>query len=140
MQTRHVPLRGRTLLLGLFTACSLVALTQASADTGTWASTRGPEGGIVYAVAVDPASPRVIYAATAEGVFKSTDAGGGWRHTGAPTDNWIAGALAVDRRAAGTVYAGTSGGVVRSLDGGGPGRRRAPAFRAVGSGRSRSTR
>jgi hypothetical protein len=37
----------------------------------------GPYGGAVYALAIDPQTPNVIYAGTA-GVFKTTSGGSNW--------------------------------------------------------------
>jgi hypothetical protein len=59
-------------------ALALVAwATPAGAGINTWTSS-GPEGGAVRALAIDPATPTTLYAATAGGVFKSTNSGGAW--------------------------------------------------------------
>ena len=42
-------------------------------------SSNGPDGGEVLSLAIDPSNSATIYAGTAAGVFKSTDAGGSWR-------------------------------------------------------------
>jgi len=84
----------------------------------------------VAAVAIDPATPTIVYAGTAAGVFKSSDGGGAW--TGMNSGLAITldvRAVAVDPQTPTTVYVGTHpapgfdasknlGGVYRSLDGG----------------------
>ncbi len=91
----------------------------ASAQGGAWA-TNGPEGAIVNAIAVDPLTPRTVYAGTeGAGVFKSIDAGGTWT----PANNGLPGlliyAVAVDPQASTTLYATVSrSGVFKSVDGG----------------------
>lgn len=75
----------------------------------------------IYAVAVDPSSPAIVYAGTigTQGIHKSIDAGATWSHlnTGSPAP--INGyALAVDPTNPSIVYAGAFGGVFRSTQGG----------------------
>ncbi len=49
-----------------------------TAGTNVWTS-NGPEGGVIYALAIDPATPSTLYAGTdGGGVFKSTNGGGNW--------------------------------------------------------------
>ena len=49
-----------------------------SAGSGTW-TRHGPECGRVYALAIDPQTPSMLYAGTyGGGVFKSTDGGTSW--------------------------------------------------------------
>jgi photosystem II stability/assembly factor-like uncharacterized protein len=99
----------------------------------------GPEGGTVYALAIDPDNHSVVYAGTNAGVLKSTDSGGHWSPVNAglpqPTSAFVNGgpyirSLAIDPQNTGTVYAGVSflgdelfaepsgRGVYRSDDGG----------------------
>ncbi len=57
----------------------------------------------VFDLAVDPARPRVVYAATSQGVFKTTDGGGRWTLAGlAGVETFL---VAVDRRRPDLVYA-----------------------------------
>lgn len=49
----------------------------ALAGPGVWTST-GPEGGTVYELAVDPASPSTLFLGAQTGVYKSTDTGLNW--------------------------------------------------------------
>jgi photosystem II stability/assembly factor-like uncharacterized protein len=89
-----------------------------SAGVSTW-TTSGPEGGLIRALAVDPATPATLYASTSfGGVFKSTDGGERWTNTGLAAKPVFA--LAIDRSAPSALYAGTGdGGVFHSLDAGG---------------------
>lgn len=99
----------------------------------------GPEGGITYALAIDPHDHSVIYAGTNGGVLKSIDGGAHWSPVNAglpmPSSPYENGgpyirSLAIDPQNASTVYAGVSffgdvlfaeprgRGVYRSDDGG----------------------
>ncbi|HSG38686.1 MAG TPA: hypothetical protein VLE27_03515, partial [Thermoanaerobaculia bacterium] len=101
----------------------LLSAVPAFAAGGRW-STLGPDGGTVFALAVDPGDPRIVYAGTrgGGGVFKSYDAGETWEpaSSGLPRD--LGGhvtALAVDPIRRTTLWAGTRGfGVWKSTDGG----------------------
>ncbi len=90
----------------------------AFAGVGVW-TPLGPEGGSVWALAVDPADADVVYAGTRNGVFKSTDAGATWTVASkglGPAGVWVM-SFAITSEA---VYAGTySSGVYKSTDGGG---------------------
>jgi photosystem II stability/assembly factor-like uncharacterized protein len=83
----------------------------------------GPDGGTVRALAVDPGTPRVVYAGTlGEGVFKSTDGGATWSRSGSGLPksevNGV-NAFAFDARRHTIVYAAVSGhGVYKSTNGG----------------------
>src|SRR5262249_61987759 len=74
----------------------------------------------VFALAVDPADPVLVYAAGEGGVFKTTDGGDHWNLVLAA--NWIT-SLAIDPRDPTTIYAaggiiGFNDGVVKTTDGG----------------------
>ena len=58
-----------------------------SPDNGkTWKRAKGvPNGGLGFALAVDPATPRIVYAATQMGLFRSTDAGRSYTNVKLPT-------------------------------------------------------
>ncbi len=58
-----------------------------SSDLGTtWHRSRGvPNGGLGFQLAVDPVSPRRVYAATQMGLFRSTDGGRSYRNVVLPT-------------------------------------------------------
>jgi photosystem II stability/assembly factor-like uncharacterized protein/outer membrane lipoprotein-sorting protein len=92
----------------------------------------------VVALAIDPANPRNLYAATRfNGLFKTTDAGTGWVSINpSPTGTMFAivhFALVADPAHPGTVYAGTFEGVMKTMDGG-------KTWMAANSGLPASTR
>ena len=77
-----------------------------------WAS-RGPEGGSITAVAVDPLTPSTVYAATYQaGVFKSTDGGLSWEERNEGLSSPSAKTIAIDPGTGTTAYLGTAGGGV----------------------------
>jgi photosystem II stability/assembly factor-like uncharacterized protein len=71
----------------------------------------------VDAMAIDPGSPSTIYAGRQDGVFKSTNGGGGWSAAETGLAALKAFALAVDPEVPSTVYAGTDLGAFKSVDG-----------------------
>ena len=77
----------------------------------------GLPGAEIYELVVDATSPSRLFAATAEGLFRSTDGGGSWARTADGIDGDDVAAVAVDT-ASGTVFAGTFKGIFRSSDGG----------------------
>ena len=88
-----------------------------STDGGdTWAHT-GPDGVIVFHIAVDPMVHTTIYASTSLGVMRSDDAGATWRLAGQDTPYIIT--VATDPAVPDRVYACSfQGKVYRSDDGG----------------------
>jgi len=90
----------------------------AFAQSGAWV-TNGPSGGSVTALAVDPAQPAIVYAATGNGVFRSQNGGGSWSDRSQGLGNRSATSLAIDPRTTSTLYAGTVGGLFKSTDSGG---------------------
>lgn len=63
----------------LISAAGVLTLSlQALAGNNVWTQF-GPSGGFVSDVAVDPANPTTVYAATAGGVYKSLDRGDSWQ-------------------------------------------------------------
>jgi photosystem II stability/assembly factor-like uncharacterized protein len=69
-------------------------------------------------IAFDPATAGTIYAATAKGIYKTTNGGRSWHRTSRGLPAGAAHAVAVDPHNKSTVYAGTNGRVYRSQDGG----------------------
>jgi len=69
----------------------------------------------VLGLAIDPATPRTLYAATAVGIYKSLDGGGSWVMQN--PDLYVS-ALSLDPRATSVLYAGTHLGVLKSVDAG----------------------
>jgi hypothetical protein len=72
----------------------------------------GPDGGSVYALAIDPQNALTVYASTGRGLFKSTDGGDSWRATtpGMPNDSALT--LAIDPQNPSTLYAEVHGQAV----------------------------
>jgi hypothetical protein len=84
---------------------------------GRWRPSHGPEGGTVFALAVDPGNPEIVYAGGWGSIFKSTNGGDTWNDV--TTDPWTrVTALAIDPTRTATVYAGTDRGVSKTTDGG----------------------
>lgn len=69
----------------------------------------------VLALALDPSSPATLYAGTAAGIYKSTDAGASW--TALREDLYVS-ALTLSPRDPRVLFAGTQEGVLRSDDSG----------------------
>ncbi|MFI5119582.1 MAG: PKD domain-containing protein [Thermoanaerobaculia bacterium] len=126
--TRRLLVRGSLcvpVLAGL-----IVAGADARADVDVWSSI-GPEGGNVFALAIDPSASATIYAGTGHGAFKFSSAGGGgvfkstnggaiWAVAGSGLPGDAVLSLAIDPVTTSTVYAGTRNhGVWKSTDGGG---------------------
>jgi hypothetical protein len=98
------------------------------AGVDTWTS-GGPHGASVNDLAIDPASPRTLYAGTNQGVFKSLDGGESWTRASVGLENDTTGnpsvaSLLMDPRDPATLYAGgRKGFVYKSTDGAGTWRR-----------------
>jgi photosystem II stability/assembly factor-like uncharacterized protein len=89
----------------------------AQASPVRWHALRGPEGGEIFALAVDPADSKVVYAGSWGSIFKSTDGGGRWRHVTSQPWTRVA-VIAIDPARPNIVYAGTDRGVGKTTDGG----------------------
>jgi len=94
-------------------------------------SSPGPTGtNFVNTLAIDPLTPRTVYAGTyGDGVFRSLDGGDTWQAIG-PADAFGL-ALAIDPTSPSKVYVGTQNGVFRSLNGGGSWQAIGPTNRVV---------
>lgn len=94
--------------------CTPVASTQG--PVGEWE--RLMSGREIKAVAADPCDPRVIYAGSTEGLFKSTDGGASWDSLSAPADN--VNNIEIDPYRPDTVYSqqNSPGFLLKSSDGG----------------------
>lgn len=117
------PLRRPSSVFWLFAAILVISASSARAAVGVW-TPLGPDGASVYALAVHPTNPRIIYAGTeTAGVFKSVDGGETWKpsNTGiVPLGQgvWVR-VLVIDPQRPQTLYAATlQNGVYRSEDGG----------------------
>lgn len=92
-----------------------------STDAGeTWAALQNgfPNKG-ASSIAIDPAAPGTLYAATAgAGIFKTTDGGAAWMPMNAGLDNYVVG-VTIDPTNPATLYAGTVvAGVFKTTDAG----------------------
>jgi photosystem II stability/assembly factor-like uncharacterized protein len=109
----------KTIFFSLLILLNLQPTVRVSAGINIWTG-NGPEGGTIYALAIDPSSPATVYAGTSgNGVFKSTNGGGSWSAINSGITSLRVNALAIDPTSPATVYAGTSGVVFKSTNGGG---------------------
>ncbi len=93
--------------------------TVSAAQSGAagWRPLHGPQGGTIFAIAIDPADSKIVYAAGWGRVFESSNAGGSWKSiSDEPWQEILS--LAVDPVHPGTVYAGTDRGIGKTVDGG----------------------
>ena len=112
----------RTLAVGPSNSSLILAGTDdggiyRSIDGGhSWTAATVPPGGQnPAAIAFSPGSPGTAYAATGNGVLKSTDSGGTWTFTAeAP----LSFSVATDPASPSTIYVGTNFGVYKSTNGG----------------------
>jgi photosystem II stability/assembly factor-like uncharacterized protein len=86
-----------------------------AAPIGTW-STGGPFGGVVRDLAFDPTDEAVVYAGTANGIFRSEDGGLSWQRRSAGLTSPLAGPIVVNPLHPNVVWAGTDGGLFKSTD------------------------
>ena len=81
------------------------------------ACTRGEP--TVFAVAVHPANPRIVYVSASHGVLKTRDGGSTWSPVNEGLEHSQVLAFAIDPTAPSTVYAGTfANAIYKSADGG----------------------
>jgi hypothetical protein len=90
-------------LVSLLILLSFSPTGRVSAGINDWIS-NGPAHTMIYALAIDPVSPAILYAA-GSGVFKSTDTAGHWEpaNTGLPSTVFFA--LLIDPLTPTTLYA-----------------------------------
>jgi photosystem II stability/assembly factor-like uncharacterized protein len=72
----------------------------------------------VTVMQVDPFAPDTVYAATLDGIYKSTDQAKSWARIAQSLPDQMISAMVLDRAQAGTLYVASREGVHRSLDGG----------------------
>ena len=100
------------------------AIPNARAGSYSWSS-RGPLGGPLSAVVVDPSNASVAYVGSFNGgVFKTRDGGAHWIRSRiglGSTGSLSVNCLAVDPVHPTTLYSGLDGGLFKSVDGGSPG-------------------
>lgn len=91
-------------------------------ESNVWIS-HGLEGETIYALAMDPVTPAIIYAGVygdGGGVFKTTDGGWNWYAANNGLTSVIVQSLVIDPKTPTTIYAGTgNNGIFKSTDGGG---------------------
>jgi photosystem II stability/assembly factor-like uncharacterized protein len=92
-----------------------------SSDSGdTWVrADSGLSNSRVRSLAIDPATPSILYAGTYRGVFRTRDSGETWEaaNVGLPEEGWVK-AIAIDPANPSTIYAGGLSGVSCSRDSG----------------------
>jgi photosystem II stability/assembly factor-like uncharacterized protein len=90
-----------------------------SRDSGaTWETLDGPKSQVLQFV-FDPSNFSVVYAATAEGVFRSADEGTTWTSSSFGLTDPSVSTLAIDPQNPRVIYAGTKSGLFKSSDGAG---------------------
>ena len=72
----------------------------------------------VTAVQVDPHSPDTVYAATLNGIYKTTDGAQSWKRIGESLPDQMISAMLLDRSVANVLYAASRQGIHKSEDGG----------------------
>lgn len=72
----------------------------------------------VTVMQVDPFAPDTVYAATLNGLYKTTDAAASWSRIGQELPDQMLSAMVLDRAKAGTLYVAGREGVHKSEDGG----------------------
>jgi len=117
------PSAPRTLYAGVGSSgpgVNTVGVWKTTDGGATWAPAgAAPPAAPVLALAIDPHSPQVVYAASDDGLWKSADGGASWRRAdhGLRRFGNIQ-ALALDPASPGTLFAAAGGAVFKSLDGG----------------------
>lgn len=101
----------------LWSACGNGVLRSTNGGV-RWTITTGWEITEVLRVAVDPADPSTVYAATAYGIFKTTDDGRSWQEESIGLRMPFTSDVVVDRANRNRVFAATEEGILLSTDGG----------------------
>jgi photosystem II stability/assembly factor-like uncharacterized protein len=96
-----------------------LANTRIYAATGTWRSCSGLAGGTIYAMAIDPKNPAVVYAGTQfGGAFRSSNGGASWSAINTGLSALSIYSLAIDPQIPSTLYAGSYDGIYKTTDSG----------------------
>ena len=90
---------------------SIAGFTQAGGQVNVWIP-RGPEGGRIGRLAIDPRNPGTIYASAGARLYQTTDAAGHWNDLGVPSVT----ILAVDPRNSATLYGANNNTLYKSTD------------------------
>lgn len=105
----------RSLLILVLCITGLLLLTDpALGAVGRW-TPFGPPTGEIQEMLADPTVPRLLYALTESGVYRSGDGGDTWGWSGAGLPRGVT-ALALDAQRPGTLWAADSFSVFRSRD------------------------
>ena len=72
----------------------------------------------VNSLAIDQKNPRIVYAGTTQGLFKSTNQGNNWTKIESAAGDGYVSEIQLDPSSPSTIYLATSQGVKKSLDGG----------------------
>lgn len=99
----------------LLVLIALLLASPAAAAQWTWV---GPDGGPVFALALQPGSSSIVYAGTWAGVFKSVDGGASWQPPLEPPPFTPASDIAIDPSRPDTLYAVMGIYLYKSTDGG----------------------
>ncbi|WP_268898683.1 RCC1 domain-containing protein [Geomonas anaerohicana] len=90
-----------------------------AAVSTAWHPTGGPGGGNITALAVNPGTPRTLYAsAQTGGIFRSNDGGDSWFAVNNGVTGTYVYSLVLDPTDGATLYAGTDNGLIKSVNGG----------------------
>src|SRR5689334_5834543 len=93
--------------LKLLAVAAMLPWGTLTAGVNRWTSI-GPDGGSVWAVAIDPQNSRTLYGMTGAGLFKSTDGGASWTAANPGLPAFVsASSLVIDAKNSETVYART---------------------------------
>lgn len=93
------------------------ALIYRSANGGAqWTSITGGIQSQLYAMAVDPQDPNIVYIVTYSETMRSSNGGASWTKCTFPTSAWGFRAVAVNKNNPNQVFVGTSRGVYYSQD------------------------
>lgn len=107
-----------TIKITLIAIAMILSSLLVDASVPVWVSTKGPEGGVVYSIAIDPVNTSILYAATyGRGIFKSTDSGKSWHESGQGINHQVS-VITIDPNATQTLYAGLDQWIDKSTDGG----------------------
>jgi hypothetical protein len=101
----------------LLVASILVVVVASAHSARDRLHSHGPGDRGFASFAVDPADVRVVYAATAKGIYKSVDGGANWRASSRGLTSTYVVDVVIDRRRPATLFASTLGGVFKSVDG-----------------------
>jgi hypothetical protein len=99
---------------GIVAICFALASTCPNVTLAQDTEPSSPEWGSIKSLAINPQNPKILYAGTPAGLFKSTDGAATWQlsNSGLPTPAQSAGpviSLAIDPLTPGTIYAGVRG-------------------------------